>query len=220
MCSLSCGLDVHRHFSVLPISAGCLASQDNIFSMRAFGIAAFFVFLAEMGDKTQLVALLFATRYRALTVLAGVFVATFLVHLVSVGLGEAAGTIIPAVWIRLLSGIAFIAFGIWSFFGDKLNEEAEVTEYRLGPFMTVAATFFIAELGDKTMLTTITIAGEQRQFVAVWLGSTVGMVVADGIAIAVAESMRKRLPEKALRYTAAAIFIVSGIVTILTANAG
>ena len=77
-----------------------------------FAIAAFFVFLAEMGDKTQLVALAFATRYNARVVLAGVFVATLLVHLVSVALGEAAGTVIPDFWIKLVSGIAFIAFGI------------------------------------------------------------------------------------------------------------
>ena len=181
--------------------------------MRAFGIAAFFVFLAEMGDKTQLVALLFATRYKAFTVVAGVFVATFVVHLGSVGLGEAAGTVIPATWIRMISGAAFIVFGVWSFFGDKLDENEEVKEHRLGPFITVAVTFFLAELGDKTMLATMTIAGEQRAFVSVWLGSTVGMVAADGIAIAVAETMRKRLPDKALRYTAAIVFIISGIVT-------
>jgi putative Ca2+/H+ antiporter (TMEM165/GDT1 family) len=193
-------------------------NPGTIGTMRAFGIAAFFVFIAEMGDKTQLVALLFATRYKAITVLGGVFGATFLVHLVSVGLGEAAGTVIPVLWIRLLSGAAFIGFGIWSFYGDKIDEEAALPEYRWGALITVAATFFIAELGDKTMLTTITIAGEQRQFAAVWLGSTVGMVAADGIAIVVAKSMRKRLPEKALRYTAAVIFIVSGVVTILSAR--
>ena len=125
------------------------------------------------------------------------------------------GTVIPAVWIRLLSGAAFIVFGVWSFLGDKLDENDEVKEYRLGAFMTVAVTFFLAELGDKTMLATITIAGQQRAFVSVWLGSTVGMVAADGIAIAVAQTMRRRLPERALRYTAAVIFIVSGIVTML-----
>jgi putative Ca2+/H+ antiporter (TMEM165/GDT1 family) len=186
--------------------------------MRAFAIAAFFVFIAEMGDKTQLVALLFATRYRAMTVLGGVFGATFLVHLISVGLGEIAGTVIPEVWIRILSGIAFISFGIWSFFGDKLDEKAGVSEYRWGPILTVGTTFFLAELGDKTMLTTITIASEQRQFAAVWLGSTIGMVAADGIAIAAAKTMRKRLPEKALRYSAAVIFIISGIVMIGSAR--
>ena len=187
--------------------------------IRAFGIAAFFVFIAEMGDKTQLVALLFATRYKAMIVLAGVFVATLLVHLVSVGLGDAAGTVIPALWIRVLSGAAFIAFGAWSFYGDKLDdEEGKVPEYRWGPLITVAVTFFVAELGDKTMLATITIASEQRQFAAVWLGSTLGMVTADGIAIAVATRMRARLPEKALRYTAAVVFIGSGILTVLSAK--
>jgi putative Ca2+/H+ antiporter (TMEM165/GDT1 family) len=184
--------------------------------MRAFGIAAFFVFIAEMGDKTQLVALLFATRYKATIVLAGVLGATLLVHLISVGLGDVVGTVIPGLWIRLLSGAAFIAFGAWSFYGDKLDdEETKVPEYRWGPLITVAATFFIAELGDKTMLATITIASQQRQFVAVWLGSTIGMVAADGIAIAAARGMSARLPEKALRYTAAVIFIISGVVTIL-----
>jgi Ca2+/H+ antiporter, TMEM165/GDT1 family len=210
---------VHGYFSKLPISGTVQSNRDTIIGMTAFGIAAFFVFLAEMGDKTQLVALLFATRYRAITVLAGVFGATLLIHLLSVGLGQAAGTVIPTFWIQLASGLAFIGFGIWSFFGDKLDEKADVPEYRLGPLITVAATFFIAELGDKTMLTTITIAGQQRQFVAVWLGSTVGMVAADGIAIAVAKNMSERLPEKWLRYSAAVIFIISGIVTIVGANA-
>ena len=147
--------------------------------------------------------------------LAGVFVATLLVHLVSVALGEAAGTVISAFWIKLISGLAFIVFGIWTIYGDEIGDEGKRSEHALGPLMTVGITFFLAELGDKTMLTTITIAGEQRQFLAVWLGSTVGMVVADGLAILLASRMRKRLPEKLIRYGAAAIFIGSGIVTIL-----
>src|SRR5207249_5497011 len=88
-----------------------------------FAIAAFFVFLAEMGDKTQLVALAFATRYNARIVLAGVFVATLLVHLLSVALGEAAGTVIPVFWIKLVSGVAFIVFGIWTIYGDEIGDE-------------------------------------------------------------------------------------------------
>jgi putative Ca2+/H+ antiporter (TMEM165/GDT1 family) len=183
--------------------------------MAPFAIAAFFVFIAEMGDKTQLVALAFATRYNARIVLAGVFFATLLVHLVSVGLGEAAGTVIPVFWIKLISGLAFIAFGIWTIYGDEIGDEARTSEHALGPLMTVGLTFFLAELGDKTMLATITIASEQRQFIAVWLGSTVGMVAADGLAIIVASRMRRRLPERLIRYAAAAIFILSGILTIV-----
>jgi Ca2+/H+ antiporter, TMEM165/GDT1 family len=170
-----------------------------------------------MGDKTQLVALAFAIRYKAKTVLAGVFAATLLVHLVSVFLGEVAGTLIPTSWIKILSGIAFIVFGIWGIYGDELGDESTLSENRWGPLMTVGITFFLAELGDKTMLATVTIASQQRQFVAVWLGSTVGMVAADGLAIAAARGLRRKMPEKPIRYSAAAIFIVSGILTIVAA---
>jgi Ca2+/H+ antiporter, TMEM165/GDT1 family len=186
--------------------------------VTAFAIATFFVFIAEMGDKTQLVALAFAIRYNAKTVLAGVFAATLLVHLVSVFLGELAGTLIPTAWIKVLSGIAFIAFGIWGIYGDELGDENKLSENRWGPLLTVGITFFLAELGDKTMLATITIASQQKQFVAVWLGSTVGMVAADGIAIAAARGLRRKIPEKPVRYAAAGIFILSGILTIFGAR--
>ena len=182
--------------------------------MQSFWIATFFVLIAEMGDKTQLVALAFATRYAASTVMAGVFVATLLVHLVSVALGEAATRAVPVFWVQIVSGLAFVAFGIWTLRGDELDGEDEVKEHRWGPFMTVALTFFIAELGDKTMLTTVTIASQQHQFVPVWLGSTVGMVVADGLAIIVGKVMGARLPDRLIRYGAAVIFILTGIVTI------
>ncbi len=168
-----------------------------------------------MGDKTQLVALAFATRYKATTVLAGVFGATLLVHLFSVGIGEAASTVVSASWIKFVSGFAFIVFGVWSIYGDEIGNEPQVAEHRWGPLMTVAGAFFLAELGDKTMLATVTIAGQQRHFPGVWLGSTVGMVGADGIAIAVAKGMRKRVPEKLIRYIAGVIFIGSGILTML-----
>ena len=182
--------------------------------MTAFGIATFFVFLAEMGDKTQPVALAFATRYKASSVLGGVFAATLLVHLVSVGIGQAAGTVVSTYWIKIVSGFAFIAFGVWSIRGDDPGDGTPVREHRWGPLLTVGISFFIAELGDKTMLATITIASQQREFLGVWLGSTVGMVAADGIAIAVGKGMHKRLPEKLIRYIAAVIFIASGIFTI------
>jgi putative Ca2+/H+ antiporter (TMEM165/GDT1 family) len=185
--------------------------------LRAFGIAAFFVMLAEMGDKTQLVALAFATRYKASTVLAGVLGATLVVHLFSVGIGETAALLIPIFWIKLVSGVAFIGFGIWTLRGDTLDDDNQTQERGWGALMTVAITFFVAELGDKTMLATVTIASEQQQFAAVWLGSSLGMVVADGLAIALAQGVRSRIPEKAVRYVAAAIFAVSGVFTILSA---
>lgn len=185
--------------------------------MTAFWISLFFVLIAEMGDKTQLVALAFATRYSVKTVLSGVFAATLLVHLFSVAIGEAAGLALPVFWINLFAGLSFIFFGLWTLRGDTLDEEAKNKMTRFGPFITVAITFFLAELGDKTMLTTVTIASQQNNFAAVWIGSTVGMVIADGIAIIVGKVMGKRLPERWIKYGAVAIFIAAGVYTLVQA---
>src|SRR5215468_9546283 len=107
--------------------------------MTAFWISLFFVFIAEMGDKTQLVALAFATRYSVKTVLTGVFGATLMIHLLSVLLGEAASWALPTFWIQLLAGLSFIAFGLWTLRGDKLDGDGKNAETRFGPLMTVAA---------------------------------------------------------------------------------
>jgi putative Ca2+/H+ antiporter (TMEM165/GDT1 family) len=185
--------------------------------MPAFWQSLFFITLAEMGDKTQLVSLAFAARFSARVVLAGVFLATLLVHLVSVGLGELLGIMLPERWISLAAGVAFIGFGLWTIRGDTLADTERRAEHRLGPLLTVAITFFLAELGDKTMLATVTLASQQRAFVPVWLGSTLGMVVADGIAILAGTVVGRRLPERAIRLGAAAVFIISGVATIAAA---
>lgn len=182
--------------------------------MTAFWISLIYVFVAEMGDKTQLVALAFATKFKTLTVLAGVFIATFAVHLISVLLGEAVSFALPIFWIKIVAGLSFIFFGLWTLRGDSLDEDEVKSASKFGPLLTVATTFFLAELGDKTMLTTITIASEQKSFVAVWLGSTVGMVLSDGLAIIVGKVMGKNLPEKLIKYVGAAIFLISGLWTL------
>jgi putative Ca2+/H+ antiporter (TMEM165/GDT1 family) len=185
--------------------------------LSAFWVALFFVFVAEMGDKTQLVALAFATRYETKTVMAGVFGATLLVHLLSVLLGTAASLALPVFWIKLLAGLSFIGFGLWTLRGDELGAEEKLSENRFGPLATVSLTFFLAELGDKTMLATVAIASAQKSFVGVWLGSTVGMVIADGLAIIVGKMMGRNLPERLIKYIAAIIFLVSGLLTIVEA---
>lgn len=182
--------------------------------MSAFWQSLLFVAVAEMGDKTQLVSLAFATRFPARVVLAGIFVATLLVHLFSVALGEALGLVIPVFWISIAAGAAFIGFGIWTIRGDTLGDEETKAAGRFGPFLTVAVTFFLAELGDKTMLATVTLASQFRDFMPVWLGSSIGMVVADGLAIAVGIVAGRRLPERTIKFGAAGIFVLSGILTI------
>jgi putative Ca2+/H+ antiporter (TMEM165/GDT1 family) len=182
--------------------------------MTSFWISLIYVFVAEMGDKTQLVALAFATKFKTWTVLAGVFLATFLVHLLSVAIGGAVSHVLPVFWIKFLAGLSFIFFGLWTLRGDSLDEDEVKSASRFGPLLTIAITFFLAELGDKTMLATITIASEQNQFIAVWLGSTIGMVLADGLAIIVGKLMGKNLPEALIKYVGAGIFLISGLWTL------
>ena len=170
------------------------------------------IFFAEMGDKTQLVAMSLATRYRVLTVILGITAATAVVHLASVFVAEVIGAALPTDWLTLAAGLAFLFFGTWTLRGDEMNdkdeERAASRRIRSG-FMTVALVFFVAELGDKTMLATITI-GTQHHWFPVWIGSTAGMVAADAVAIALGALLGKKLPEKAIRIGAAVLFFVAG----------
>lgn len=186
--------------------------------MGAFWSSFLLITVAEMGDKTQLVSLAFATRFRPQVVLLGVFVATLTVHLFSVAIGEVLGVALPTFWIAIAAGVAFILFGLWTLRGDKIGESQQGSRFaRYGPFLTVAATFFLAELGDKTMLATVTIASQEMNFIPVWLGSTLGMVVADGLAILVGVLFGRRLPERVIKLGAAAIFVFFGVWTIVQA---
>ncbi|HEY8560229.1 MAG TPA: TMEM165/GDT1 family protein [Pyrinomonadaceae bacterium] len=183
--------------------------------MSPFWISLIYVFVAEMGDKTQLVALAFATKYKTWTVLAGVFLATFVVHLISVVIGGAVSHALPVYWIKIIAGLSFIFFGLWTLRGDSLDEdEVEGAKSRFGPLLTVAVAFFLAELGDKTMLATITVASEQQDFYGVWIGSTIGMVLADALAIVVGKLMGKSLPDILIKYVGAAVFLISGFWTL------
>ncbi len=178
--------------------------------METFLLSLGLIFVAEMGDKTQLVALTLATRFRPGVVLSGVFVATLLVHLFSVGLGSLTSRFLSTGWIELVSGLAFVGFGLWTIRGDQLDEENRAMKSLTSPFLIVTVTFFLAELGDKTMLGTVTLAAS-HSLIPVWIGSTLGMVIADGLAIWVGLVLGKKLPERVIKIGAAGIFFVFGL---------
>jgi|UniRef100_Q3ASG5 putative Ca2+/H+ antiporter (TMEM165/GDT1 family) len=177
--------------------------------MDAFWLSLVMIFLAELGDKTQLVALTLATCYNTSVVLWGIFWATLAVHVFSAAIGWFIGDQLPTEWILFVAGVAFIAFGFWTLRGDSLDEEEESCKRGINPFWLVFTTFFMAELGDKTMLSTITIAST-HPFLPVWLGSTVGMVLSDGLAIVLGKMVGKQLPETLIKRGAAAIFFLFG----------
>lgn len=180
--------------------------------MHALLLSAAVIFVAELGDKSQLMALAFAARYRALPVLIGITIATALVHAISVLAGAALGARLPTEAISIVGGLAFLVFAVWTLRGDQLDDEDVARANRPARSVVIAVTgaFFLAELGDKTMLATITLA-TQEGLVGVWIGSTIGMVAADALAIVVGSLLGRRLPERAIRYGAAALFVLFGL---------
>jgi putative Ca2+/H+ antiporter (TMEM165/GDT1 family) len=184
--------------------------------LSAFLLSFGVIFVAELGDKSQLMALAFAARYRAVPVLIGITVATAVVHAVSVAVGALLGAALPTDAINVVAGVAFLGFAAWTLRGDELSEDEAARAERRGRNAVVAASgaFFLAELGDKTMLATITLASTEG-VVGTWAGSTLGMVAADAIAIAVGKLLGTRLPENVIRVGAAVLFLVFGIVLIV-----
>ncbi|WP_219465336.1 TMEM165/GDT1 family protein [Nonomuraea rhizosphaerae] len=186
--------------------------------MEAFWISLAVIFVAELGDKSQLMAMTFATRFKAWPVLAGITIATTVVHLVSVGVGGLIGDALPTQAIAVVAGIAFLGFALWTLKGDELSDEEASKAGRTtrNALIAVTVAFFLSELGDKTMLATITLA-TQHGWVGTWIGSTVGMVAADALAIVAGRLLGKHLPERAIRYGAAAAFAVFGIALLIEA---
>lgn len=185
--------------------------------ITAFLLSTGVIFVAELGDKSQLMAMTFATRYRARDVLIGITAATALVHLASVGIGYLIGSSFEKYQggIEIAAGIAFLGFALWTLRGDELTEEeASKAKQSSGmALIAVGTAFFLAELGDKTMLATITLATQEPWF-GTWVGSTIGMVAADALAIGVGAVLGKQLPEHVIKWGAAALFAIFGVVLI------
>jgi len=169
-----------------------------------------FVVLAEMGDKTQLLGMAFATRFKASTVLAGVFVATVLNHLFAVAVGDFITNYIPLSYIQIIAALAFVFFGLWTLRGDTLDGEDK--KDRFSPFWTVAIAFFWAEMGDKTQLATIALAAKYHSMWIVLLGTITGMMISNALGIFVGVVMGKKIPERTVKTVSASIFILFGYI--------
>ena len=177
--------------------------------MNAFLASIGFVVLAEMGDKTQLLAMALACRFRWQTVMLGVFAATLCNHFLAVVAGTYLTKLIPLDYVRIAAFASFILFGFWTLRGDTL--EGEDKRFNFSPFWTVAVAFFLAEMGDKTQLATVALAAEYQSIFAVWIGTTTGMLIADAIGIGVGIVLGKKIPERTIKWTAAFIFIFFGL---------
>jgi Ca2+/H+ antiporter, TMEM165/GDT1 family len=183
----------------------------------AAGIAFGAVFLGEMGDKSQLMALTFATKYRMRTVVLGLVIAIGALIGLSVGVGAAVGNLLPTDWIRLAAAVMFIGFGLWGLKPEQDDDEDDgpITERRTG-LLTIVTAMFLAEFGDKTMLIAMGMGSSYNPW-GVWVGGTAGMLAADLLAVFAGAWIAKRIPEKVVRYVSSGLFLVIGVLLAIEA---
>ena len=191
--------------------------------LGAAGLAFGAIFVAEFGDKSQLLILAFATRYAARPVVLGLVLAAALIQGVSVAIGAMAGAILPTTAVAVVSGIAFLVVAGWTLLGeDDDAADADAPGRRLAGIAlvaTVAGTFVLSELGDKTMLATFALAATQGAL-PTWIGSTAGEVTANLVAVVVGRQVGHRLPDRAVRIGSAALFALAGVVVLAGALLG
>jgi putative Ca2+/H+ antiporter (TMEM165/GDT1 family) len=185
--------------------------------LLSFGV----VFVAELGDKSQLMVLAFATRYRVLPVIIGISAASAVMLGASVLVGAVVGDALPTDAATVLAGLAFLGFAAWTLRGDGHGAgDAPPVERRTGSaVLTVAVAFVLAELGDKTMLATVTLA-TTRGLWGTWAGATLGMVAANALAVAGGRALGARLSDRALQLGAAGLFVVFGVVLLVDGLTG
>ncbi len=216
--------------------------------LYALAVSTILITLAELGDKTQLLALALACRFRWWKVLIGILIGTLVIHFFSTIAGQLVGDLIPELWLGVITGLLFVGFGIWTLRGDEDQDGEEAASSRFGPILTTAIAFFLAELGDKTQIMTMTIAADPAAvlrtfgafgpavsaalasvgltaegltgtqiFWGVWCGSTIGMMIADGLAVFVGAVLGKKLPERLITRISGTIFILFGVLRLVSA---
>jgi putative Ca2+/H+ antiporter (TMEM165/GDT1 family) len=183
--------------------------------MEAFLVSTGAVALAEIGDKTQLLALVLAVRFRTpLPIIFGILGATLANHSLAAWLGVVAADWISAETLRWIVGISFIAMAGWALIPDKLDSEPK-TNARLGAFATTLIAFFLVEIGDKTQIATVALAANFHSVFAVTAGTTLGMMLANVPVVYAGEMAGKRVPLKLMRRIAAALFFILGVAALV-----
>lgn len=185
--------------------------------MLYFFKAAFIIFWAELGDKTQLLILSFATKFSPATVFLGMTISSLVLFGIATLLGSIIGNLIPANLLKWGVSFVFVVFGIWMLLGKEDKEEHPKNGlHTFGSFFTVAGTFFLAEMGDKTQLAAISLASESSQHnLLIWLGTVFGMILADGLTLILGYFLGKKLPQTLIKTAAGFLFISYGVLRLI-----
>lgn len=183
--------------------------------MDAFLVSTGVVALAEMGDKTQLLSLLLAARYRRpIPIILGILCATLANHAGAAALGAWITAYLGYDKLRWLIGLSFLGMAIWMMIPDRIEDD-KARPFRFGVFGATAIAFFLAEMGDKTQVATVALAAQYTAFYVIVAGTTLGMMIANVPAVLFGERITRRLPLPLIHGVAALIFVVLGIVTLL-----
>jgi putative Ca2+/H+ antiporter (TMEM165/GDT1 family) len=184
--------------------------------MEALLISTGVVALAEIGDKTQLLAFILAARFKKpLPIVAGILVATLVNHGLAGALGAWITSVVSPEILRWVLGLSFIGMAVWTLIPDKIEDEETRAAQRLGVFGATLITFFLAEMGDKTQLATVALAAHYGAPLVVVIGTTLGMLIADVPAVLVGNRFAAKIPLKIVHSIAAAIFAAMGVLALL-----
>jgi Ca2+/H+ antiporter, TMEM165/GDT1 family len=186
--------------------------------MQTLLISTGVVALAEFGDKTQLLALILAARFRRpVPIIAGILLATLVNHGIAGALGASISALARPEVLKWVLGISFLAMAVWTLIPDKIEEDESRIAQRWGVFGTTLITFFLAEMGDKTQIATVALAARFGTPLLVVIGTTLGMLIADVPAVFIGEKLAGRLPMRLIHTIAAGIFAALGVLTLLAA---
>ncbi len=184
--------------------------------MEAFLISTGIVALAEMGDKTQLLSLVLAARFRKpWPIVLGILVATLANHALAGAVGSWVTTVLGPDVLRWVLGLSFIAMAVWMLIPDKLDDEEGDEAPRMGVFMTTVVAFFLAEMGDKTQIATVMLAAQYNAWAWVVAGTTLGMMVANAPVVWLGDAITRRVPIRLVHLVSAVIFAVLGAIALL-----
>lgn len=181
--------------------------------MEAFLVSTGLVAVAEIGDKTMLLAIVLAARFRRpVPILLGILAATLANHALAATLGALAGGVLEGPWMKWVLGLLFLAFGVWALIPDRLEDNEAPSAAKAGSvFLTTLVAFFLVEMGDKTQVATAALAARFHQILLVTAGTTLGMMIANAPAVLLGEVAATRLPLKYIRWAAAACFVAIGL---------
>lgn len=194
----------------MPLSVSCARLRKS-HPLEAFLTSTAVVTLAEIGDKTQLLAIVLAARFkRPWPIVAGIFAATLANHFLAALVGEQAAAFLDGLWFRYAVAASFILMAAWTLVPDKLDED-EQKPPRFGAFATTLITFFLVEMGDKTQIATIALGARFQSIVPVMAGTTLGMMIANVPAVFFGHELIRRVPLHIVRWIAATLFLIMGL---------